>query len=135
MAPLTYLRFTNTLNWVVGKTTTDLPGAAFALHRNKVLRTIEQARDFVRAGLAPDNDAAMSSGQIKHWLEAKIHDILQGVTPPQRKCASKKIKAGVKKKKASSLRSCVSIVASRHTTAELGCAAALLELARKPIVF
>jgi hypothetical protein len=135
MAPLTYARLTNTLKSLFEKTKTDLYGAAFALHRNKVLRTIEQARDFVRAGLAPDNDAAMSSGQTKHWLEAKIHDILQGVTLPQRKCASKKFKAGVKKKKASSLRSCVSIVASLHTTAELECAAALLELARKPIVF
>jgi hypothetical protein len=134
MVPLTYARLTNTLNSLVEKTKTDLPGAAFALHRNKLLRTIEQARDFVRAGLAPDNDAVMSSGQLKHWLEAKIHDMLQGVTPPQRKCASKKPKAGVKKR-SSSLRYRVLVAASRHTTAELECAAALLELARKPIVF
>jgi hypothetical protein len=135
MVPLTYARLTNTLNSLVEKTSTDLPGAAFALHRNKVPRTIEQARNFVGAGLAPDEDASMSSGQIKHWLVAKIHDILQGVTPPQRKCTLDKTKAGVKKKKASSLCSRVSLAALSHTTAELECAAALLELARKPIVF
>jgi hypothetical protein len=72
MAPLTYACLTNTLNSLFEKTKTDLPSAAFALYRNKVLRTIEQARDFVRAGLAPDKVAAMSSGQIKHWLGPKF---------------------------------------------------------------
>jgi hypothetical protein len=151
MAPFTYERFINSLNSLVNKTHSDLPGATFAIHREQVLRAINEAHISVESALAR-HDHAMPAGQIKHWLGNKIDDILDDVIPPTAtqpaklkgsKRNSQKLSAtnaGVTKrysKRAASASLCprVALATAHHTAAELECAAALLELSKRAVVF
>jgi hypothetical protein len=112
---------------------------------------IDQAYISALTGFAR-NDGATSAGQTKHWLGNKIDDILDDVvalTATQSAILkhstrnSKRVSVrnnGVKKRslkrtKKSLIRPRLALAASNHSATELECAASLLELSKKPVIF
>jgi hypothetical protein len=151
MPPLTYERLTTSLNSLADKTHSDLPGATFTTHREQVLRAINAAHASIELALTRI-EHALSAGQIKHRLGDKIDDILEDVVPatatqpamlktskrkPKKLASTNAVikKRSSKRTAAASLRPRVELATSFHTAAELECAAALLELARKVVIF
>jgi hypothetical protein len=145
MAPLTHTRLIRSLNLLVEKASTDLPGPAFSSHRVEISHAVDAGITYAQAGLAHEFGAS-SPGQIKHWVCAKIDEILRDVVPPttsnpailrssmpnkRSTRATAVIDAGIKKRcnirKRFSYPTHVGVSRSTSTRADLSCSATRLD--------